>query len=164
MLRLGALRLLLFKLLLLDVLLTCSRFRAPPAAREDPAGASGPGAPGLPAPSEVPQADSRLLSQPPPPQGSSAGPADRIRRSHGGTTGRGLSVSASPALEPRDRRRCRRVYTRRPGRDPRNPVWEEGPPVLRAWSSGPAFSLPTSSLGAFLYTLPPPADPSFPGD
>ncbi|XP_043305330.1 pre T-cell antigen receptor alpha [Cervus elaphus] len=162
-LRLGALRLLLFKLLLLDVLLTCSRFRAPPAAREDPAGASGPGAPGLPAPSEVPQADSRLLSQPPPPQGSSAGPADRIRRSHGGTTGRGLSVSASPALEPRDRRRCRRVYTRRPGRDPRNPVWEEGPPVLRAWSSGPAFSLPTSSLGAFLYTLPPPADPSFPG-
>lgn len=162
MLRLGALRLLLFKLLLLDVLLTCSRLRAPPAARENPAGASGPGAPGLPAPSEVPQAGSRLLSQPPPPQGPSAGPADRIRRSHGGTTGRGLSVSASPALEARDRRR-RRVHTRRPGRDPRNPVWGEGPPVLRAWSSGPAFSLPTSSLGAFLYTLPPPTDPSFPG-
>nr|XP_020769802.1 LOW QUALITY PROTEIN: pre T-cell antigen receptor alpha [Odocoileus virginianus texanus] len=156
-LRLGALRLLLFKLLLLDVLLTCSRLRAPPAARENPAGASGPGAPGLPAPSEVPQADSRLLSQ-----GPSAGPADRIRCSHEGTTGRSLSVSASPALEPRDRRR-RRVHTRRPCRDPRNPVWGEGPPVLRAWSSGPAFSLPTSSLGAFLYTLPPPTDPSFPG-
>ena len=99
-LRLGALRMLLFKLLLLDVLLTCSRLRAPAAARQDPAGASGPGARGLPAPSGVPQADSRLLSQPPPPQGSSAGPADRIRRSHGGTRGRGLSVSASPALEP----------------------------------------------------------------
>ncbi|KAJ1068391.1 hypothetical protein K5549_005087 [Capra hircus] len=129
-LRLGALRLLLFKLLLLDVLLTCSRLRPPPAL--------------LPAP-----------------RGSSAGPADRIRRNHGGTTGRGLSVSASPPLEPQDRRR--RDHTRRPGRDPRSPVWEEGPPVLRAWSSGPSFRLPTSSLGAFLCNLPPSADPSFPG-
>lgn len=34
--RLGALRLLLFKLLLLDVLLTCGRLRAPPSARGDP--------------------------------------------------------------------------------------------------------------------------------
>ncbi|XP_027380894.1 pre T-cell antigen receptor alpha [Bos indicus x Bos taurus] len=160
-LRLGALRLLLFKLLLLDVLLTCGRLHAPPAARGDPAGASGPGAPSLPAPHEVPRADSRLLPQPPPPRGSSSGPADRIRRNHGGTTGRGLSVSASPPLEPRDRRR--RVHTRRPRRDPRNPVWEEGPPVLRDWSSGPSFSLSTSSLGAFLCNLPPPADPSFPG-
>ncbi|XP_010861543.1 PREDICTED: pre T-cell antigen receptor alpha [Bison bison bison] len=116
-LRLGALRLLLFKLLLLDVLLTCSRLHAPPAARGDPAGASGPGAPSLPAPHEVPRADSRLLPQPPPPRGSSS------------------------ALGPGDRRR--RVHTRRPRRDPRNPVWEEGPPVLRAWSSGPSFSLPT---------------------
>uniref|UniRef100_A0A8C6DGU6 Pre T-cell antigen receptor alpha n=1 Tax=Moschus moschiferus TaxID=68415 RepID=A0A8C6DGU6_MOSMO len=162
-LRLGALRLLLFKLLLLDVLLTCSRLRAPPAAPGDPAGASDPRAAGLPAPPEAPRVDSLRLPQPPPPGGSSAGPADRIRRNHGGTTGRGLSVSALPPLEPRDRRHRRRVHTRRPGRDPRNPVWEEGPLVLRAWSSRPSFSFPTSSLGAFLCNLPPPADPSFPG-
>ena len=35
-LRLGALRLLLFKLLLVDLLLTCSRLRAPPAAPGSP--------------------------------------------------------------------------------------------------------------------------------
>ncbi|KAM7229182.1 hypothetical protein CapIbe_019298 [Capra ibex] len=159
-LRLGALRLLLFKLLLLDVLLTCSRLRPPPAARGDPAGAPGSGAAGLLSPPEVLRADSRLLPLLPAPRGSSAGPADRIRRNHGGTTVRGLSVSASPPLEPQDRRR--RDHTRRPGRDPRSPVWEEGPPVLRAWSSGPSFRLPTSSLGAFLCNLPPSADPSFP--
>ncbi|XP_069420599.1 pre T-cell antigen receptor alpha isoform X2 [Ovis canadensis] len=160
-LRLGALRLLLFKLLLLDVLLTCSRLCRPPAARGDPAGPPGSGAAGLPAPPEVLRAESRLLPLLPAPRGSSAGPADPIRRNHGGTTGRGLSVSASPPLEPQDRRR--RDHTRSPGRDPRSPVWEEGPPVLRAWSSGPSFRLPTSSLGAFLCNLPPSADPSFPG-
>ncbi|XP_073666299.1 LOW QUALITY PROTEIN: pre T-cell antigen receptor alpha [Tursiops truncatus] len=156
-LRLEALRLLLFKLLLLDVLLTCSRFRAPPAARGYPARAPRPGDPGLPA---APWADHLLFPQPPPPGGSSADPTDWIRRNDGWTTGRRLSLSTPPALQPRD---GRWVHTRPPGRDPRSPVWEEGPPVLRAWRSGPALSIPASSLGAFLCDLPPPADPSFPG-
>ncbi|XP_026982609.1 pre T-cell antigen receptor alpha [Sagmatias obliquidens] len=119
-LRLEALRLLLFKLLLLDVLLTCSRFRAPPAARGYPARAPRPGDPGLPA---APWADHLLLPQPPPPGGSSADPTDWIRRNDGWTTGRGLSLSTPPALQPRD---GRWVHTRPPGRDPRSPVWEEG--------------------------------------
>ncbi|XP_023977915.1 pre T-cell antigen receptor alpha [Physeter macrocephalus] len=156
-LRLGALRLLLFKLLLLDVLLTCSRFRAPPAARGDPARAPRPGDPGLPA---APRADHLLLPRPPPPEGSPADPTDWIRRNDGWTTGRGLSLSTPPALQARN---GRWVHTRPPGRDPRGPVWEEGPLVLRAWRSGPALSIPASSLRAFLCDLPPPADPSFPG-
>nr|XP_030726972.1 pre T-cell antigen receptor alpha isoform X2 [Globicephala melas] len=119
-LRLEALRLLLFKLLLLDVLLTCSRFRAPPAARGYPARAPRPGDPGLPA---APRADHLLLPQPPPPGGSSADPTDWIRRNDGWTTGRGLSLSTPPALQPRD---GRWVHTRPPGRDPRSPIWEEG--------------------------------------
>ncbi|XP_044243014.2 pre T-cell antigen receptor alpha [Ursus americanus] len=44
--RLGALRLLLFKLLLSDVLLTCGRLRAPPSARGDPGSARAPRARG----------------------------------------------------------------------------------------------------------------------
>ncbi|XP_058931675.1 pre T-cell antigen receptor alpha [Kogia breviceps] len=143
-LRLGALRLLLFKLLLLDVLLTCSRCRAPPAAGGDPARAPRPGDPGLPA---APRSDHLLLPQPPPPEGSPADPTDWIRRNDGWPTGRGFSLSTPPALQSRD---GRWVHTRPPGRDPRSPVWEEGPLVPRAWCSGPAPSNPASSLGAFL--------------
>ncbi|XP_072800788.1 pre T-cell antigen receptor alpha [Vicugna pacos] len=109
-LRLGALRLLLFKLLLLDVLLTCSRLRALPAARGNPAGPSCPRDPGLPLPLAAPRAD-RLLFPKPPPVGLPAAPTDRLRRSDGGPTG--LSLSAPPALQPRN------------GRDPRSLVWED---------------------------------------
>ncbi|KAB1261918.1 Pre T-cell antigen receptor alpha [Camelus dromedarius] len=68
-LRLGALRLLLFKMLLLDVLLTCSRLRALPAARGNPAGPSCPRDPRLPVPLAAPRAD-RLLFPKPSPTGS----------------------------------------------------------------------------------------------
>ncbi|XP_064332157.1 pre T-cell antigen receptor alpha [Camelus dromedarius] len=118
-LRLGALRLLLFKMLLLDVLLTCSRLRALPAARGNPAGPSCPRDPRLPVPLAAPRAD-RLLFPKPSPVGSPAAPTDRLRRSDGGTTG--LSLSAPPALQPRNS--CG-VHTRRPGRDPRSLVWED---------------------------------------
>ncbi|XP_057556207.1 pre T-cell antigen receptor alpha [Hippopotamus amphibius kiboko] len=158
-LRLGALRLLLFKLLLLDVLLTCSRLRFPPAARGDPVRAPRPGDPRLLPPSAAPRAD-RLLPHPPPPGGSNTTPTDQIRRSDGGTAGGGLSLSARQALQPPD---GRAVHARHPGRDPRSPVWEQGPLVLRACCSGPALSIPASRLGALLCDLPPPADPSFPG-
>uniref|UniRef100_A0A8C3X5F6 Pre T-cell antigen receptor alpha n=1 Tax=Catagonus wagneri TaxID=51154 RepID=A0A8C3X5F6_9CETA len=160
-LRLEALRLLLFKLLLLDVLLTCSRLRAPPAAREDTAQAIGPGDPGLPASRAAAAADRLLLPQPLP-GGSPAAPTDWIRRSDGGTPGRGLSLSAPPALQPQD---GRVVHTRGSGRDPRSPACGEGPRVLRAWRSRPAVSIPASSPGAFVCDLPPLAEAlSLPSD
>lgn len=150
-LRLGALRLLLFKLLLFDVLLTCSRLRALPAARGNLSGAPGPGDSRLPAPPTGPQ---------PSPIGKPSDPTDQSRRSEGGTTGRGLIRCAPPALQPRAA--CR-VHTRRPGPNPRSPVWEEGTlstgPVW-AWCSGPALAIPASSFGAFVCDLPS-ADRSF---
>ncbi|XP_072602596.1 pre T-cell antigen receptor alpha [Vulpes vulpes] len=71
-LRLGALRLLLFKLLLLDVLLTCSRLRGLPSAR------GGPRAPRAPAGRQV----HRRLPQPPP-AGAPSAPAACTGRSWG---------------------------------------------------------------------------------
>ncbi|XP_034503699.1 pre T-cell antigen receptor alpha [Ailuropoda melanoleuca] len=104
--RLGALRLLLFKLLLLDVLLTCGRLRAPPSARGDPRLRTRP---------MGPQAH-RRLPQPP--------PDVWIGRSAGGTAGPGLSESVQLALQPH----C-------PGQEPRGPVREEGTlSTHRAWA------------------------------
>ncbi|KAF5929731.1 hypothetical protein HPG69_002455 [Diceros bicornis minor] len=130
-LRLVALRLLLFKLLLFDVLLTCSRLRALPAKRGDPARVPGSRDPGLPAPPTATRAEHLLLPQPPP-AGEPSGPTDWLRRNDGGTIGRGLSPSPAPALQPRD---GRGAHTRRPGPDPRSPVWEEGMlSTDRAWA------------------------------
>lgn len=85
---LGALRLLLLKLLLFDLLLTCSRLRAPPAARGDPAAEARPLDPPLPAPAARPQ-PRRVGAPPPPPTAVAAG------------RGQGLRPSAPPSWPPR---------------------------------------------------------------
>lgn len=130
-LRLGALRLLLFKLLLFDLLLTCSRLRALPAARGYPARAPGPRDPATHEPPAAPRADRPFLPQPLP-VGEPSAPAHWLRRSDGGTTGRALTPSTPPALQPRA---GREVPTLRPRPDPRSPVWEEGMvSANRAWA------------------------------
>ncbi|XP_070372929.1 pre T-cell antigen receptor alpha [Equus asinus] len=130
-LRLGALRLLLFKLLLFDLLLTCSRLRALPAARGYPARAPGPRDPATHEPPAAPRADRPFLPQPLP-VGEPSAPAHWLRRRDGGTTGRALTPSTPPALQPRA---GREVPTLRPRPDPRSPVWEEGMvSANRAWA------------------------------
>lgn len=108
-LRLGALRLLLFKLLLIDVLLTCSRLRALPSTLGDP---------GLPAAPMSPLEHHRLLQ--PPSTGQPSAPIAWIPRSAGGTASPGLTMSLQPRLL---------------GWEARSLVWEEGAlPTHRAWA------------------------------
>ncbi|XP_029801505.1 LOW QUALITY PROTEIN: pre T-cell antigen receptor alpha [Suricata suricatta] len=108
-LRLGALRLLLFKLLLLDVLLTCSHLRALPSMLGDP---------GLPAPPGTPLEHHCLPH--PPSAGEPSAPAAWIHRSAGGPAGPGLTRSPQPHLL---------------GWQAGSPVWEEGTlPTHQAWA------------------------------
>ncbi|XP_037374611.1 pre T-cell antigen receptor alpha [Talpa occidentalis] len=117
-LRLGALRLLLFKLLLVDVLLTCSHLRAQPAARGDPAATPGPRARRLPAPPSAARAGCPL--HPPARRGRqpSAAPSHRLLGCDAGSGRRGLAGSAPMTLPSRD---GRGVHARLPRRDPRAP-------------------------------------------
>ncbi|XP_004674066.1 PREDICTED: pre T-cell antigen receptor alpha [Condylura cristata] len=99
-LQLGALRLLLFKLLLVDVLLTCSRLRAMPAAAGvDPAGAPGPRARGLPAPCTATRPGCPLHPQARRGRGLSAAPSHRPLLCDGETAERDLARWVPTSLQ-----------------------------------------------------------------
>ncbi|KAG8512092.1 Pre T-cell antigen receptor alpha [Galemys pyrenaicus] len=123
-LKLGALRLLLFKLLLVDVLLTCSRLRALPPAPVGPAGAPGPRAHRLPAP---PTATRASCSFHPPPRRCSqpwVAPCHRPLHCMGAQRGEG-SRGRPPGRCSLRMDGCG-VHTRLPRRVPRGPLLEEG--------------------------------------